>query len=141
MTTLTFHCDGLPQPQGSAKAFVRGGHAVITSANVHLRPWRAAVTAAAAEARGDAATIAGPVFVTLAFTFPRPAGHYGKRGLRGTAPEFPATRPDLDKLVRACADALTDAGVWRDDAQVVEINASKEYGEHPGVTISVGEAA
>ena len=44
--------------------------------------------------------------------------------------------------VRSLApDALTDAGVWRDDAQVVEINASKEYGEHPGVTISVGEAA
>ena len=140
MTLLTFHVAGLPQPQGSAKAYVRGGHAVITSANANLRPWRAAVTAAAAEARADAPTIATPVFLNLAFTFPRPAGHYGKRGLRGTAPEFPAGRPDLDKLVRACADALTDAGVWRDDSQVVEIQASKEYGEHPGVRVTVSEA-
>lgn len=140
MTMLTFRVDGIPVPQGSAKAFVRGGHAVITSDNPHLRPWRAAVTAAASEARGDVPTIRTPVFVTLGFVFPRPAGHFGKRGLRGAAPAFPATRPDIDKLCRATLDSLTAAGVFADDAQVVELQAWKDYGEHPGVDVVVGEA-
>ena len=140
MTLLSFHVPGIPVPQGSAKAYVRGGHAVVTSANANLRPWRAAVTAAAAEARADMDTLRTPVFVGLVFTFPRPSGHFGKRGLRGTAPAFPATRPDLDKLCRATLDSLTDAGVIADDALVVELQASKDYGEHPGVDVTVGEA-
>lgn len=140
MSFFTFTVPGVPVPQGSAKAYVRGGRAIVTSANANLRPWRAAVTAAAAEARGDAATIRTPVFVGLVFTFPRPSGHFGKRGLRKTAPEFPATRPDLDKLCRAALDALTDAGVFADDGQVVELQASKDYGDHPGLDVTVGEA-
>lgn len=140
MTLLRFTVAGTPQPQGSARAFVRNGRAVVTSANANLRPWRAAVTAAAAEARGETPTIDGPVSVSLTFTFVRPSGHFGKRGLRRAAPEFPAGRPDLDKLVRATADSLTDAGVWRDDSLVVEIVASKQYGEHPGVAVEVTEA-
>ena len=140
MTLLTFRVDGLPVPQGSSKAYVRGGHAVITSANANLRPWRAAVTAAAAEARGETPTIRSAAFLTLAFTFPRPAGHYGKRGLRGAAPAFPATRPDLDKLCRACADSLVDSGLLADDSLIVELTASKDYGDHPGVDVTVGEA-
>ncbi len=44
-------------------------------------------------------------------------------------------RPDLDKLCRACLDSLTGI-VWRDDAQVVRLEASKDYGA-PGVMIWV----
>lgn len=46
--------------------------------------------------------------------------------------------PDLDKLVRAIGDALTDAGVWTDDALVVGWYATKRAtlpGETEGVTI------
>jgi crossover junction endodeoxyribonuclease RusA len=46
-------------------------------------------------------------------------------------------RPDLDKLVRAVLDALSEAGVWRDDAQVVSVVARKAYGSAPGLTVEI----
>ena len=130
---------GIPVPQGSSRAFVRGGRAFVTSANPHLRPWRATLAAAIADATIGAEQLTGPVGVDLDFTFPRPASHFGKRGLRGTAPLFPCGRPDVDKCARAVLDALTDAGAIRDDAQVVELAAVKSYGEHPGVRVFVRE--
>jgi hypothetical protein len=39
----------------------------------------------------------------------------------------PAKLPDVDKLIRACFDALTAAGVWRDDAQVISTLARKAF--------------
>jgi Holliday junction resolvase RusA-like endonuclease len=51
---------------------------------------------------------------------PRPKAHFDKAGdvrERYTlAPHI--QKPDLDNLVKAVQDALTDVGVWRDDAQV-----------------------
>jgi len=128
---------GIPVPQGSSRAFVRGGRAFVTSANPHLRPWRATLAAAIADATIGAEQLAGPVTVELTFAFPRPASHFGKRGLRGAAPAYPAGRPDIDKCCRAVLDSLTDAGAIRDDAQVVELAAVKSYGEHPGVRVFV----
>ena len=82
----------------------------------------------------------GSVLLTIEFRFPRPSGHFGKRGLRPSAPPTMFRRPDLDKLVRAILDALTDAGAFRDDAQVDEIRARKRYctdGESPGVKVVI----
>ena len=63
--------------------------------------------------------MAGPVRVRMVFTLPRPAAAKKR--------EYPHTKPDLSKLVRATEDALTDAGVWEDDARVVELTAAKAY--------------
>jgi Holliday junction resolvase RusA-like endonuclease len=51
---------------------------------------------------------------------------------------WPATRPDLDKLCRHAADALSGL-IYTDDARVVELIASKTFaiGEPPGVRITV----
>jgi Holliday junction resolvase RusA-like endonuclease len=48
------------------------------------------------------------------------------------------SRPDLDNIVKAVKDGLNKI-VWRDDAQVVICNASKQYGHQPRVDISVLE--
>lgn len=129
---------GLPQPQGSSRAFVRGGRAVITSANPRLRPWRATVTEELSNAIGVGShPIADPVAVTLEFVFPRPASHFGKRGLLPSAPEFPGGRPDVDKCVRAILDSLQESGAIRDDSLVVTLIARKRFGERPGVRIHV----
>jgi len=48
-------------------------------------------------------------------------------------------RPDLDKLVRAVFDALTNV-VFKDDSQVVSVFASKRLagpGDTVGVTVEV----
>lgn len=117
---LGFFAEGTPVPQGSKTGYVRGGRAVLVDANRRLKPWRAVVRAAAEEAMEDAGweTLDEPCRARLWFTMPRP-----KRSRWGV----PAVKPDLDKLTRAVFDALTDAGVWRDDSRVVSMEVTKRY--------------
>jgi len=44
---------------------------------------------------------------------------------------------DLDKLYRNVLDALTDAGVYEDDVQVVRLSGSKTGDGDPGVRVRV----
>lgn len=114
---------GKPVTQGS-KTRTRWG--MRDDNGDRLRPWREAVKQAALDAVGGADSptwqrLDGPVTVSVVFTFDRP------RSAPKSRPCWPTTRSsgDLDKLVRAVFDALTDAGVWRDDAQVVRVQAQK----------------
>ena len=130
--------DGLPVPQGSLRAFMAGGRPVITyTAREPLAVWRDAVR--------DGCPILepsmGPWSVAVTFRMKRPSGHRGARGQ--LLPRFdearPTNRPDIDKLARAVLDALT-MRVWRDDAQVVQLCARKEYADTPGAVIEVWRA-
>src|SRR5215831_4942691 len=127
---VSFEVPGEPQPQGSSKAFKHRhtGRVMVTSDNARLRPWRDAVCWHARQALAAGAPLAGPVAVELDFRFARPAGHFGKRGIRPAAPREHVVRPDLDKLIRSVLDALSEAGIWRDDAQVITLAARKGYG-------------
>lgn len=145
---ITFTVRGLPAPQGSKRAFRNkySGRIQQVESSTRVAPWRSDVRdAAEAEmtARGDGgALLTGPVAVELAFRLPRPKGHHGARGLRPSAPVWPATKPDLDKLARAVLDACTGL-VWTDDSQVVDLGLRKRYadGEPVGVTVTVRDLA
>ena len=109
-----------------------------------VKPWRQDVAAAAAAAAAEAGWVApaGPIAVAIMFYLPRPRYHYGtgKRAgeLKAKAPLFVDKKPDLDKLVRATLDALTTAGVIRDDAQVASLRSLKSYSANvSGATIAV----
>ncbi len=139
---LSIRVIGTPAPQGSLRAFNRrgGGRPIVTSDNARTRPWKDVVAWNAGQARTASWPIGGPVQVDIAFRLARPAGHFGKRGLLPSAPASPARKPDLDKLARSCLDALTEAGVWRNDAQVVNLEVRKTYvpeGDVPGALIAV----
>lgn len=131
---LDFFVEGTPVPQGSKNAYVRGGRAVLVDANPRLKAWRAVVRAAAEAAVEDAGweTLDEPCRVSLGFTMPRP---------QRPRWDVPAVKPDLDKLTRAVFDALTDAGVWKDDSRVVSMEVAKKYededGAVPGVWVEV----
>jgi crossover junction endodeoxyribonuclease RusA len=123
---------GLPQPQGSARAFRRGQRVIVTSANPKLAAWRDRLAFGIVASRGGRPCHRhdGPVRLEVTFALPRPKSCPKSR-------TFPLTRPDLDKLVRACCDSMTDAGVWRDDAQMVALLAMKTYTtDTPGVTLT-----
>lgn len=133
---------GIPAPQGS-KRHVGAGRMVESSARV--APWREAVKWAVAEAhRGPITATVAPVSIEVSFYLPRPGGHYGTgrnaARLRPGAPETPAVKPDLDKLLRSTLDALEEVGLLRGDAQVVGISASKVYApDAPGAYLDVRE--
>jgi crossover junction endodeoxyribonuclease RusA len=83
----------------------------------------------------------GAVELKVGFDLPRPLSHHGTgrnaATVKPSAPPFPITAPDLDKLVRCVQDAITDAGLWKDDSQVCSLVTAKRYAAHPGVHIVV----
>lgn len=131
MIALTVY--GLPAPQGSTKAFMRRGmrHPIVTADCARTKPWRQAIVDVARQELRGRAPAEGPLSLGVTFYLPRP-----KSAPRRVVE--PATRPDLDKLLRALCDALTAAGVWRDDAQLVHVVARKVFAG--GVHDDEGEA-
>lgn len=159
---LEFTVHARPAPQGSKRPRVSksGKPYMIESSAAGVKSYRGAVVESAELAIGDATgeqaekwePMEGPVLLYVVFTFARPTSHYGtgknRRRLKPTAPARPATRAtgDLSHLVRATEDAITDAGVWKDDCQVVECFSAAVYpGGHqhaqrvPGAWISIAE--
>lgn len=135
---------GIPAPQGS-KRYVGNGRMIESSAKV--KPWREAVKWAALEALRtyEPWTTRAPLGVSIDFYLPRPKGHLGTGRNAGTvkasAPKYPTSKPDIDKLVRSTLDGLGESGVWIDDAQVVFATVMKFYADdHPvGAEISIEE--
>lgn len=127
---VTFFVPGIPKPGGSKRAFVipKTGRAIVTEDCKGSKDWRTAVAFAATEK--IPAWFPGPLRVTFVFYLPRPRGHYGTGrnapGIRASAPDYPAVRPDTSKLVRSTEDALKGIA-WGDDSQIVQQIASKEY--------------
>jgi crossover junction endodeoxyribonuclease RusA len=67
--------------------------------------------------------ITEPVHLRVSFFLPKP------RALKiAEARNTPhVKKPDVDNLMKATMDAMTEAGVWKDDALVFAIEASKWY--------------
>lgn len=119
-----FHALGVPAPQGSkaAKGRTATGRIIMAEASKRVAPWRATVTAAAV---GAGPCLDGPLAVAMVLTVPRP------RSAR-KADRIPPRTPDLSKLARAVEDAITDAGLWADDARVaLYLPLAKAYGGCP----------
>lgn len=131
--TRSIFVPGTPAPQGS-KSFkgFRGGRGVLIESSKAVGPWRERV-AFAAHTHDNTGPWDCAVTLDLAFVMPRPKS----TPKRSTPPAI--RRPDLDKLIRAICDALTD--VWiTDDSRIVDLHASKriaELGETPGAHITL----
>lgn len=145
LVTITAY--GIPAPQG-AISYNRAGRGYYTNEKT-LRPWRNAVREAAMAAVGthqhrpptkERKGRSGPC---VECDVPR-----RDHGLYGgalavlivvtvepllTARAAPTTRSsgDWDHHGRAVGDALTQASVWRDDAQVIDGRVRKVYPGHP----------
>ena len=132
--TLNLFVRGVPAPQGSMK--IQRGRVVPD--NAKTKPWREMLGMEMRAAWGAKPPLDEAVRVTAIFMFPRNAGHVHKDGtVKVSAPTHKATKPDLDKLQRAVGDALSDAGIVRDDGRIVAWHASKIYSDVPGVSIMV----
>lgn len=128
---------GKPEPQGSIayKGRAGNGRAILTSDNPKLKLWRRHIANTLKASRRD--PFPDGVHVEAEFVLPRPKSCPKKRTPQAI------TRPDVDKLLRAVLDAVTYAGVWRDDSQVVSVNACKRLagiGETPGCHLEIMEA-
>lgn len=136
MTILAIFIPGNPAAKGNIRYLgQRGGRAILTDATKNLKPWDSRVRSALLDDENQPkAYFDGPVHIELEFVMPRPVS----TPKRFTPPAV--KKPDLDKLQRAVFDAISSAGVWRDDSQVVSVQASKrlaQIGETPGLQLFI----
>lgn len=137
---------GIPQAQGTARAFVAGGKArIATDANRTNSPigaWRAAIATEARAEYGATPAARGPIRIVAELAWPRPKAHYRggtpAKGLRADAPTLKWSKPDADKAARAVLDALTGIA-YADDAQVVELKVRKLWSDEAGAFIGITE--
>ncbi len=136
---IAFPVLGIPAPQGSKSAVVRGGRAVLiegasTVGREKHRAWRDAVGWQAAQARTHHGPVDDdtPVSVRVWFWLPKPKSR-PKRAV------WADRKPDLDKLIRATLDGLGDGGLLKHDSRVVTVTASKAYATAAtGAVIHIG---
>lgn len=132
---------GTPAPQGSKSGFalkkggVYTGRVGMKESSAAVKPWRQDVKAAARqliEARAGWTPLDGPLAASMVFTVAHqpvsrpswwPSGTAWSKKMRWR----PASMPDLSKLLRSTEDALTQAGVWKDDARVVSYRALDKH--------------
>jgi Holliday junction resolvase RusA-like endonuclease len=128
MAEVSLSVVGNPASQGSHA--IMQGRIVQVNSKKH-KAWRNAITQTAlATLPADWQPIDEPCELIVNFYMPKPESV--KRSL-------PTVSPDLDKLIRAVGDSLTDSGVVVDDSRIVRISARKLYaiGIEPGATIEV----
>lgn len=141
--TLEVFVAGKPAPQGSIRAIVHrstGRAVAVKDNNATQKSWRGDVRDALIDDTGQpkVAFGAAAMRVQLEFVMPRPVSTPKSRTPHATK------KPDVDKLERAILDAVTSAGVWNDDSQVVDLHSIKrlaEIGETPGCRIRVEAVA
>lgn len=128
-TLLTFRVLGEPRPQGSG-ALIRAKHGgIIKKTPAHAARWRNEVAEAASRAIAEQGWVKADqsaLSVSIEFYLRRPKSHPKWR--QAEVP-WVTTAPDIDKLSRAVLDAMTAAGVFRDDSQVSELRVEKRYAD------------
>lgn len=138
---ITFIAYGDPAPQGSKKAVGRSstGRILLAEVSKKVKPWRDIVRAAALDAayqKNLTTPLVGPLEATVLFTLTRP--QRVPRDRQG----YPATYPDLDKLLRSTFDALTHntkPGIIKDDSQIVSLaKVAKGYTHTKGFLTKPG---
>ena len=69
----------------------------------------------------------GPLSVIVVFTIKRS---------KSVKREYPTVKPDVDNFLKASLDALNGIA-YDDDAQIIEVNASKKYGPVGGIFVDI----
>jgi len=120
--SIEFFVAGVPIPQGSSRAFVVKGRAVVTSSNKNLAQWRQRIATEAQRVNEAEHFFKEGKFaysVEASFYFPRTKS-MGKKNLRHTV------RPDADKCQRAIGDGITGI-LLKDDSEIFSWRVTKRY--------------
>jgi Holliday junction resolvase RusA-like endonuclease len=128
MAEVSLSVTGNPASQGSHA--IMYGRIVQVNSSKH-KAWRKAIVQEAIATLPDHwQPIDEPCELIVNFYLPKP---------KTVDRQLPSVSPDLDKLIRAVGDSLTDSGVVTDDSRIVRISARKLYAEgiQPGASIQV----
>lgn len=135
MNKITFTIPGEPVAKGRARSFIRAGHVAHYTPDKTAR-YENLVKLAAQQAMVGEPPIDGPVaLVVRAFLSIPQSWSQKKQRSAATGEITPTKRPDLDNIVKAIKDGANGV-TWKDDSQVIDVIASKRYGQ-PRVEVEV----
>ena len=141
---IEFFVPGAPVGKGRPRAARRGaGVVMFTPGKTADYEALVAATAAAALACDALAhqLLDGPLEAVLEMRFPVPASWSKARRARALAgAEWHTSKPDADNVAKAILDACNGV-VFRDDAQVVMLVATKAFSDEPGVRVVIRECS
>ena len=139
---IEFFVPGAPVGKGRPRAARRGAGVVMFTPE-KTAGYEALVAATASNAmRAEAGPLfTGPLEAVLEMRFPVPASWSKAKRARALAGvEWHTSKPDADNVAKAVLDACNGV-VFRDDAQVVILIATKAFSEEPGVRVVIRECS
>lgn len=132
MKQIRFFAEGIPKGQPRPRGTHVGGYTRVYNPTT-TKQWKGQITLAAMPYINAGGEMTGPVKVVLHFRMPRPKKHFrtGKHEgkIKEDAPRIHTGKPDTDNLAKPILDALTKAGMWKDDSQVADLYVSKRYAD------------
>lgn len=135
MSVVAFTIPGEPVAKGRARSFIRAGHVAHYTPDKTAR-YENLVKLAAQQAMADVPPLEGPVtLVVRAFLGIPQSWSLKKQQAAAIGEVTPTKRPDLDNIVKAIKDGANGV-TWKDDSQVIDVIASKRYGQ-PRVEVEV----
>lgn len=135
---LTFSVMGAPVPKARPRFTRRNGRIAAHTAPKSDEYHRQVQTAAWLEMRGRQKFL-GPVAIEARFVFPPPQSWSERRKLTALGTVH-AQKPDLDNLLKQILDGM-NAVVFGDDASVVKITATKQWGPAGLAVVTVRAAS
>ena len=143
MRKIEFFVPGAPVGKGRPRAARRGAGVVMFTPGKTADYERLVAATAAAALSCDALAahqlLDGPLEAVLEMRFPVPASwSKAKRVWALAGVEWHTSKPDADNVAKAILDACNGV-VFRDDAQVVMLAATKAFSDEPGVRVVIRE--
>lgn len=139
--TVQFLVAGQPMAKGDHTVANVGGKTWLREKNAGVKSkWRDRAADVAREARGSLPMFDEPLRVKLVVLVLHPLSHFTAnlrdRGLKASAPRWPSSKPDLDKLQRSLGDALQGV-LWRDDSQISTWLVMRRWADEIGILVEV----
>ena len=134
---VTFKIPGKPEGKGRPR-FARRGKFVTTYTDNKTRTYESKIKDIAMVAMGASMPLTTPLEAFIYISYPVPASYSKTRKADCLAnTERPNKKPDIDNVVKAVCDSINGV-VYVDDTQIVDLHATKVYGE-PYVEVLIKE--
>lgn len=131
---VIFEIPGQPVAKGRPRISTRGGFARAYTPKKTVN-YEARVALAARDAMEGAPPTLEPVSVSIAIGLPIPQSWSKKKQALARANALrPCSRPDIDNYIKAVFDGGNEI-IWKDDSQVVSLQARKFYTDTPGISV------
>ncbi len=130
MNKITFFVPGEPIAQPRHRVTKHGAY---IKKDHPIHKWKAAIAQTLLEGYANKKIEEDPVKLKAKFKMPIPECR--KKTAFENTPHI--IKPDIDNLLKAVMDVLTQTGVFKDDDIVYEINVSKVYSTEPGVYVEL----